>query len=607
MIGITDLMPSCPGTSFEPTDLELRYFAKDLGVECDAALAKLIKREIAKLPGMWVVLTHAEDGALLYLNNDTGEVTWEHPRRAEISKLVSSSRLDRKKRGEGLRWIEKTDEEFIGEMQEISNQYQERLWALREDSESDLYSAYQKHIQDTRNTEEKIRTQLEEDYACERRRLKDEAAYYEKVEMDRIDADATRERQMFHANFQISQSHRNRVTLDEVRAKSFMPKAELEEKHRDVLRFLTEALQMRKRDTTLAVGEYEKYRAELEAQKQKLVELLMQRHHERKHAKLKKLEEYVNRYREFTGTDKIESLKIYLASYADRLEAEKETLMTAFQLKKVRIVSKLTTQYHSKSAQIKHSSEQKLQSELNDATSSQLALLNSQANDLQEKYIDKVLRASATLTRNRSSSQTIQRIEELNRKIADAHMLLIDRNKTLQQATSKLLTLHEQAIPGFTDIETAPPEEELHVLSQQHPSKSPVGHLVTSPKLMIRSSFSDRLSAPTSTKASTGKNAFQRGCIDFGAEDSYREDEDRDVFTLERSYDEFTCDLAPSVSLPIIRQSIDFSTRLLSRQAQTRAGLKANLNRHSCWMKAMQSELINEIADKITGLTVIEP
>mmetsp|Transcript_15790 Transcript_15790/g.28865 ORF Transcript_15790/g.28865 Transcript_15790/m.28865 type:complete len:595 (-) Transcript_15790:652-2436(-) len=574
-------MQRTPLNSFEPTEAELDYFIRALGVEADIDLAQAIKRELGILPGMWTILTHAADGALLFMNIDTGQVTWEHPRITEISKLVRSAvqgKTSHKEANEARKML-KTETGLRSDIVGIRHEHKERLKSLQDEAETCKNTAYRRYLQDTRDAEVGIKAEVEAAHADTIRRLKAEAADYERTEEERLNSDAARERRQFHAELQMAQTSKHRVILDENGAKAFQLKKKEEVRFKNELKALHESLQKRKVDVTLVVADYEKYRAELEAKLQDERHKMNILYMERKEKKLKTLEENAKMYCESNIDKEIKPLREYVDSYDVRLESIKEGLRREFEQEIACEIDKLTKIYHAKIEQIRRRAERHLVKKLDGLGKSADAsdLLKSQVVNLQEKFMDEVLRASVSLSSQNILNQLTQNIEATKKKLEDADLQLSERNKEISLANKDFFDVQENV---------AEPKTLLH-------TKRYKGSALSSPRLNIKSSFADLMSAPTSTKASTGRNGLFRSPINFEVEESSDEEDIQLALRKDMRRKLLSCDggIAPSSSVPDIRQSLTFYSRLLSRQVQSRIDLKASLNKHSTWMNDIRNEL----------------
>jgi hypothetical protein len=576
-------MQRSPEGAFQPSDQELKYFARVLGANGDHELEHLLKGERSKLPRSWTVVTHAEDGALLYMNTDTGQVSWEHPRIVEISNLVRTVQQQHLRAAdvEEVKRLIGTEEGIKADILGIRRQYDERQAALHADVQTSKYRAHRRFMQETRRAEAEIKEELEADFARRLKQIQAEANDYVRTEQERLDQATSGQRQKFHADFQVAQSAKHKVILDENGAKAFQQRKKEEVRYKLELKTLTETLQRRKLDVALVVADCEKHRAELQAQHQALVQSAHQQHSAKKQAKLERLVQRAEKYKEQTTTSEIKTLQAFVESFDARLSTVKQVLKREFDQEIAGEIDKLAKIYHTKADEVRQTAERRLTRELHRCSTESSELLKAQVTVLQDKCQDDFIRASASLGSQATLESLKLEVGSAKRKLSDAALLLDDRDNHLQQASSELKKLQDCA--------------------QEPPKMKHFGSpSVKNPLLMIRSPYSDRMSAPTSTKASTGRNVVFRSPYTFEEIDedrseakTQREGSRRDVYASVSRGDPSVSkgDFYPSASVPSIRQSFSIYSRLLSRQVQSRIDLKTSLNKHSVWLDNVRDEL----------------
>jgi hypothetical protein len=575
-------MQRSPEGAFKPSERELKYFARALGANEDHELKLLLEGELGRLPRSWTVVTHAEDGALLYMNTDTGEVSWEHPRIVEISNLVRGVQQQRLRAAdiEEVKGLIGSEEGIKADILGIRRQYDERQAALHADVQTSKYRAHRRFMQDTRRAEAEIKEALEAEFARRLKQIQAEANDYMQTEQARLDQDTARARQKFHGDFQVAQTAKHKVILDENGAKVFQLRKKEEVRYKLELKTLTATLQRRKVDVALVVADCVKYRAHLQAQHQALVQSARQQHSDNKQAKLEKLVQRAEKYKEQTTAPEIRALQAYTESFDARLATVKQALKQEFDQEIAGEIDRLAKIYHIKADEVIQTAERRLTRELLRCSTESSELLKAQVTVLQEKCQDDFIRASASLGSQATLESLKLEVGAAKRKLSEAALLLDDRDNLLQQASSELKRLQDCA--------------------QEPPRMKHFGSPGVNPLLMIRSSYSDRMSAPTSTKASTGRNVAFRSPYTFEETDedrieakTQREGSKRDFYPSMSMGDPSRSkgDFYPSASVPIIRQSFSIYSRLLSRQVQSRIDLKTSLNKHSAWLDNVRDEL----------------
>lgn len=582
--------------SFEPSDLEVKYFAKKTPDGDNEVIIRTIKAELGRLPKTWVVLTHAEDGAMLYRNNDTGQVTWDHPRTTEILNMLTAGgqfKQGEMKSGEWGRSIE-TETELETDMLKLRRQHNDQMALLQDSVQASQLEVRRRWIEDTQNNEAEIKAQMGAHYAESIRRLRIENDSAERAQICCIETEAARQRQMFHADLQIAQSCKNKEILEESAVKAFQLKKKEDVRFKAEVKDLFEALQSQRLKTALAVSDYERAYEELKAEMQVHLAKMTELYAQHLDTKLKSLADKAHRYTRLIEDRDIKPLQEYIADYDARLVDLKNTLRRQFDEGMQSEIDVIARVYQAKVDEIRQEAEQKLSAELEGVGSSldSTALLKSQVASLQERCFDEVLRASASLNSQHRLNQMSQELEVAQRKLADADALLTDRQIELRDAHAKLLELEEQDQALAAKPIGTPQYVHSSAAKTLLQPKAVSANLLPTPKLHIKSSFSDRMSAPTSTKASSGRNVLFQSPYNFEADASSEEDI-QDALRQDMQRTLLSCDggLGPTSSLPNLQKSASFYSRLLSRQVQSRIDLKSSLTKHAEWMDSVRNEL----------------
>jgi hypothetical protein len=534
--------------SFEPSELELKYFARKLGA--DDTRHPMLRQLLATLPRSWSVVTHAEDGALLYINQDTGQLTWEHPRLQEISCLLNEVNENR-----GV-----TDR--TTDIETTKQQHQTLMTTLKAEAEAAKHSLFRHYMNKTSSAEAEIKEHLAREHAERIRQMRAEAEVSRRVEEAGLHEEMSR---LSSEHLQMSRH----TEEDEDLMAVHQWKTE-ETRFKNELKALRDSLQHRRLEVAAVVAQSKQHRTELEAKRHQELQSLTQEYVDRKIHKLVTLENNAKRYSERAIVPEINALQRYVEAFQQRLDETKTTLRKQFEAEIEEEIRQLDREYRAAIVVVRGKAETRLAREAVRSHSTNPArqtsegrgrdsvsvvgysaetadLLKSKEGLLQEWLLDNVLLASTSLSKLNGLSHLQQEIGAVKLQLSDADLKLEDRENDLHRANEQL-----QELQGAN-------EAELEIRSEPFP-----GRTATVPALQLKQCLSDRGSLPTSTKASTMRHLLYRN--PSHQQQIYNEDVEE---ALKRSMRDkhLSCDggMDPSASLPNLRQSLKLYSALLSR------------------------------------------